>query len=75
MALTEERRAALLAYCRLTELSDDPEVTAVIPVLYDAAVAYMDGAGVSPPAAGTAGPPSTTWWSTPWCWTPGTAGT
>lgn len=54
MALTEERRAALLAYCKLTELADDPEVAAVIPVLYDAAVGYMDGAGVSPPAAGTA---------------------
>ena len=53
MALTEERRAALLAYCKLNELSDDPEVAAVIPVLYDAAVGYMDGAGVSPPAAGT----------------------
>ena len=26
MALTEERRAALLAYCKLTELKDDPEV-------------------------------------------------
>lgn len=46
MALTEERRAALLAYCKLTELSDDPEVAAVIPVLYDAAVGYMDGAGI-----------------------------
>ena len=54
MALTEERRAALLAYCKLTELADDPEVAAVIPVLYDAAVGYMDGAGVSPPATGTA---------------------
>ena len=54
MALTDERRAALLAYCKLTELSDDPEVATVVPALYDAAVAYMSGAGVSPPTAGTA---------------------
>ena len=54
MALTEERRAALLAYCKLTELSDDPEVIALIPAFYDAAVGYMGGAGVSPPATGTA---------------------
>lgn len=31
MALTEERKAALLAYCKLTELADDPEVEAMIP--------------------------------------------
>lgn len=54
MALTEERLAALLAYCKLTELSDDPEVAALIPTFYAAAVGYLDGAGVSPPAAGTA---------------------
>lgn len=53
MALTEERLAALLAYCKLTELSDDPEVAAVIPVLYDAAVGYMDGAGIRAFPAGT----------------------
>ena len=38
MALAEERRAGLLAYCKLTELADDPEVQALIPALYDAAV-------------------------------------
>ena len=54
MALSDERRAALLAYCRLTELQDDPEVEAVIPALYEAAVSYMDQAGISPPAPGTA---------------------
>lgn len=52
MALTEERRASLLAYCKLTELSDDPEVETLIPIFYAAAVGYMDGAGVSPPAPG-----------------------
>ena len=54
MELTEARRAALLAYCKLTELADDPEVQALIPVLYDAAVGYMENAGVAAPAPGTA---------------------
>lgn len=45
--------ASLLAYCKLTELADDPEVQALIPVLYDAAVGYMTNAGVPPPEAGT----------------------
>ena len=53
MALSEERKATLLAYCKLTELADDPEVNALIPVLYDAAVEYMAGAGVSTPDEGT----------------------
>lgn len=46
MMLSEERRASLLAYCKLTELADDPEVQALIPALYDAAVGYMAGAGI-----------------------------
>lgn len=54
MALTEERKAALLAYCKLTELADDPEVAALIPAFYEAAVGYMDGAGVTEPQEGTA---------------------
>ena len=54
MALTEARRAALLAYCKLTELADDPEVEALIPPLYEAAVGYMEGAGVAVPELGTA---------------------
>lgn len=54
MALTEERKAALLAYCKLTELADDPEVEALIPAFYKAAVGYMDGAGVTEPKEGTA---------------------
>lgn len=53
MALTEARRASLLSYCKLTELADDPEVEALIPVLYDAAVGYMAGAGVAPPPPDT----------------------
>lgn len=52
--LSEQRLASLLAYCKLTELSDDPEVAALIPVLYGAAVGYLEGAGVSPPEEGTA---------------------
>lgn len=54
MALTEERKAALLAYCKLTELADDPEVEALIPAFYEAAVGYMEGAGVTEPEEGTA---------------------
>lgn len=53
MELTEERRASLLAYCKLTELADDPEVQLLIPMLYDAAVGYMGGAGVNVPESGT----------------------
>lgn len=53
-SLTPERQTALLAYCKLTELADDPEVEALIPALYDAAVGYMAGAGIAPPEAGTA---------------------
>ncbi len=45
--------ASLLAYCKLTELADDPEVQALIPMLYDAAVGYLANAGVSPPSPGT----------------------
>ena len=51
--LTTERRAALLAYCKLTEFAEDPEVTALLETLYGAAVAYMTQAGVSEPPEGT----------------------
>lgn len=54
MVLSKERKAALLAYCKLTELADDPEVEALIPAFYEAAVGYMDGAGVTEPQEGTA---------------------
>lgn len=52
MTLTEERRAALLSYCRI----DDPsqEDKALLELLYDAAVGYLEQAGVSQPAEGTA---------------------
>lgn len=53
MELTAERKASLLAYCKLTELAEDPEVAALIPMLYDAAVGYMEGAGVNVPESGT----------------------
>ncbi len=45
--------ASLLAYCKLTELADDPEVQALIPVLYESAVGYLANAGVSQPLPGT----------------------
>lgn len=51
--MTEARMASLLAYCKLTELADDPEVQALIPVLYQAAVGYLADAGVFQPPLGT----------------------
>lgn len=51
--MTEERMASLLAYCKLTELADDPEVQVLIPVLYEAAVGYLANAGVSQPPLDT----------------------
>ena len=51
--LTEARLASLLAYCKLTELADDPEVEALIPALYAAAIGYLAGAGVDAPEPGT----------------------
>lgn len=54
MALTEERKASLLAYCKLTELADDPEVQVLIPALYEAAVGYLANAGVAVSESGTA---------------------
>lgn len=51
--LTEARRAELLAYCKLTEFAEDPEVTALLETLYGAALAYMAQAGVSEPPEGT----------------------
>ena len=51
--LTEARRAELLAYCKLTELADDPEVEALIGTYYGAAAAYMAQAGISEPPEGT----------------------
>ena len=51
--LTEVRRAELLAYCKLTELAEDPEVEALIGTYYGAAAAYMAQAGISEPPVGT----------------------
>ena len=51
MALTEERRKSLLAYCRIVEPTEEELLT--LEGLYDAAVGYMEGAGIREPAAGT----------------------
>lgn len=53
MMLTDERRASLLAYCKLTEFGDDPEVLALLEGFSLAAEGYLAQAGVSPPPAGT----------------------
>lgn len=49
--MTAERKAALLAYCRIDELLPDDEF--VFEGMYQAAVSYMDQAGVSEPEEGT----------------------
>lgn len=54
MFLTEERRVSLLAYCKLTEFEDDPEVQLLIPAFFSAAEGYLAQAGISPPPEGTA---------------------
>ena len=51
--LTEAQRAELLAYCKLTEFAEDPEVEALIGTYYGAAAAYMAQAGISEPPVGT----------------------
>lgn len=50
--MTEDRRAALLAYCRIDELA--PEEEPVFEGMYQAAVSYMDQAGISEPEDGSA---------------------
>lgn len=52
-ALSEERLDELLAYCKLTELKDDPEVQRLIPSFYADAVGYMNGSGINEPQEGT----------------------
>ena len=52
--LTDERRASLLAYCKLTEFEGDQEVLALLETFYGAAVGYLAQAGISPPPKGTA---------------------
>lgn len=51
MSIPEEKLAGLLAYCRIDE-PDETEL-ALLDTLYDAAVGYLDNAGVSQPKAGT----------------------
>lgn len=51
--LTDDRRAALLAYCKLAEFEDDPEVQALLETFYSAAEGYMAQAGISPPPEGS----------------------
>ncbi|WP_297201486.1 head-tail connector protein [uncultured Flavonifractor sp.] len=52
MSMTEERRAGLLAYCRIEEPTEEELLT--LETLYEAAVGYLEGAGVSLPPEGTA---------------------
>ena len=49
MVLTDARKTALLAYCRIDEL--DAGEAVLLESLYAAAVAYMEQAGVSEPGA------------------------
>ncbi len=51
MALTEERRRTLMAYCRIDTLDEWEKV--LLESMYDGAVAYMTQAGVSEPPEGT----------------------
>lgn len=52
MEIGDERWTALLAYCKLTELADDPEVLSLLPLMYGAAAGYMAGAGAPEPEDG-----------------------
>jgi len=51
MALPQERKAGLLAYCRIDELT--PWEEDLLDALYDAAVGYMSQAGVREPEGNT----------------------
>lgn len=51
MAMTDARRAQLLAYCRIEEPTDQELLT--LESLYDAAVGYLEGAGIALPPEGT----------------------
>lgn len=50
MTAFSERRAALLAYCRLDELTAEDET--LLEALYEDAVSYMTQAGVAEPVSG-----------------------
>lgn len=49
--MTDERRAALLAYCRIEDPTAEDLIT--LENLHDAAVGYLEGAGVSLPPEGS----------------------
>ncbi len=51
MSLTENRRAGLMAYCRLDTL--EPGEESLLEGLYQAAESYMEQAGVREPPEGT----------------------
>ena len=51
MPMTDERRAALLAYCRIEDPTAEDLIT--LENLHDAAVGYLEGAGVSLPPEGS----------------------
>lgn len=50
--MDEARKAALMAYCRIDALEEGEE--ALLQGLYEAAVSYMEQAGISEPEEGTA---------------------
>lgn len=49
--MTLERKEALLAYCRIDELA--PEEEPIFEGMYQAAVSYMEQAGIASPEEGT----------------------
>lgn len=51
--MTEESRLAIMAYCRINEDELEPGEMFLFDALCEAAVGYMDQAGVSEPEAGT----------------------
>lgn len=50
--MDEARKAALMAYCRIDALEEGED--ALLQGLYEAAVSYMEQAGISEPEEGTA---------------------
>ncbi len=46
-----KRKAALMAYCRIDELTAEEE--RLLEAMYDAAIAYLQQSGVAEPNAGT----------------------
>lgn len=52
MELTDARKSALMAYCRIDDLTAEDEI--LLKREFHKAIAYLAGAGVSVPAEGTA---------------------